>query len=138
MAKISAVDPRPGVIELPNALWVIDTEPERLQEVPGIGPVRAKRITSAWAEQKVVWEIMVFLHERGVGTARALRIFKTVRCRRRRGDEHEPLPPRPRHPRHRFKTADAIAIKLGVETTAMIRVRAGTRPERRCRSVESR
>ena len=43
----------------------------------GIGAVRAKRITDAWAEQKIVREIMVFLHSNGVGTARAVRIFKT-------------------------------------------------------------
>src|ERR1035438_5009066 len=49
----------------------IEAEPDRLRGVTGIGPVRAKRITDAWAEQKVVREIMVFLHENGVGTARA-------------------------------------------------------------------
>jgi exodeoxyribonuclease V alpha subunit len=48
-----------------------------LREVTGIGAVRAKRITDAWAEQKIVREIMVFLHSNGVGTARAVRIFKT-------------------------------------------------------------
>ena len=42
-----------------------------------IGVVRAKRITDAWAEQKIVREIMVFLHSNGVGTARAVRISKT-------------------------------------------------------------
>src|SRR5271157_357802 len=51
----------------------IEAEPDRLREVTGIGPVRAKRITDAWAEQKVVREIMVFLHQNGVGTARAVR-----------------------------------------------------------------
>src|SRR5213592_2111271 len=56
---------------------VIEAEPDRLQEVDGIGPVRAGRITAAWAEQKVVREIMVFLHSHGVGTARAVRIYKT-------------------------------------------------------------
>ena len=56
---------------------VIEAEPERLREVTGIGPMRAKRITDAWAEQKAVREIMVFLHSHGVGTARAVRIFKT-------------------------------------------------------------
>jgi exodeoxyribonuclease V alpha subunit len=56
---------------------MIEAEPMRLREVTGIGPVRAKRITDAWAEQKVVREIMVFLHEHGVGTARAVRIYKT-------------------------------------------------------------
>jgi hypothetical protein len=45
--------------------------------IRGIGPMRAAKITSAWADQKVIREIMVFLHEHGVGTARAVRIFKT-------------------------------------------------------------
>src|ERR1700731_484140 len=56
---------------------VIEAEPDRLREVTGIGPMRAKRIVGAWAEQKIVREIMVFLHSHGVGTARAVRIFKT-------------------------------------------------------------
>ena len=56
---------------------VIEAEPDRLREVTGIGPMQAKRITGAWAEQKIVREIMVFLHSHGVGTARAVRIFKT-------------------------------------------------------------
>ena len=44
---------------------VIEAEPDRLREVTGIGAVRAKRITDAWAEQKIVGEIMVFLHSNG-------------------------------------------------------------------------
>jgi exodeoxyribonuclease V alpha subunit len=56
---------------------IIEAEPERLREVTGIGLVRAKRITDAWAEQKIIREIMVFLHSNGVGTARAVRIYKT-------------------------------------------------------------
>ena len=56
---------------------VIEAEPDRMREVDGIGPVRAQRITAAWAEQKIVREIMVFLHSHGVGTARAVRIYKT-------------------------------------------------------------
>ena len=54
----------------------IEVEPERLREVTGIGPGRAGRITGAWAEQKIVREIMVFLHSNGVGAARAVRIYK--------------------------------------------------------------
>jgi exodeoxyribonuclease V alpha subunit len=50
---------------------IIEASPDRLREVDGIGPVRASRITAAWAEQKAVREIMVFLHSHGVGTARA-------------------------------------------------------------------
>jgi NAD-dependent DNA ligase len=49
---------------------IIEAQLDRLREVDGIGPVRAGRITAAWAEQKAVREIMVFLHSHGVGTAR--------------------------------------------------------------------
>ena len=56
---------------------VIEAEPARLREVPGVGPLRAERIVASWAEQKGVREIMVFLHSHGVGTSRAVRIYRT-------------------------------------------------------------
>ncbi|WAR43301.1 helix-hairpin-helix domain-containing protein [Methylomonas rapida] len=49
---------------------VIEQTPERLLELPGIGKKRQERVTSAWAEQKVILEIMVFLQSHGVGTSR--------------------------------------------------------------------
>ena len=104
---------------------VIEAEPERLCEVTGIGRVRAKRITDAWAEQKVVREIMVFLHSHGVGTARAVRIFRTYGA-----DAVEVMTENPYRLARDirgigFVTADAIAMKLGIAKTAMVRVRAG-------------
>jgi len=103
----------------------IEAEPDRLREVTGIGPVRAARITDAWAEQKVVREIMVFLHEHGVGTARSVRIYKTYSS-----DAVQVMTENPYRLARDirgigFKTADAIAMRLGIEKTAMIRVRAG-------------
>jgi exodeoxyribonuclease V alpha subunit len=104
---------------------VIEVEPARLREVTGIGAVRAKRITDAWADQKIVREIMVFLHSNGVGTARAVRIFKTYGS-----DAVQVMTENPYRLARDirgigFKTADAIAMKLGIEKTAMVRVRAG-------------
>ncbi len=104
---------------------VIEAEPDRLREVDGIGPVRANRIAAAWAEQKVVREIMVFLHSHGVGSARAVRIYKTYGA-----DAVQVMSENPywlaRDIRGiGFKTADAIAMRLGIDKTAMIRVRAG-------------
>ncbi len=86
---------------------------------------RAKRITDAWAEQKIVREIMVFLHSNGVGTARAVRIYKTYGA-----DAVQVMAENPYRLARDirgigFKTADAIAMKLGIEKTAMIRLRAG-------------
>src|SRR5271165_5871788 len=104
---------------------VIEAEPDRLREVDGIGPVRASRIAAAWAEQKAVREIMVFLHSHGVGTARAVRIYKTYGR-----DAIQVMTENPYRLARDirgigFKTADAIAMKLGIEKTAMVRVRAG-------------
>jgi exodeoxyribonuclease V alpha subunit len=55
---------------------VIQQEPDRLREVTGIGPKRAARIIAGWAEQKVIREIMLFLHSNGAGTSRAVRSIK--------------------------------------------------------------
>jgi exodeoxyribonuclease V alpha subunit len=104
---------------------VIEATPDRLREVEGIGPVRAASILAAWAEQKAVREIMVFLHSHGVGTARAVRIFKTYGA-----DAIQVMTENPYRLARDirgigFKTADAIAMKLGIEKTAMVRVRAG-------------
>jgi ATP-dependent exoDNAse (exonuclease V), alpha subunit - helicase superfamily I member len=63
---------------------------------------------TAWAEQKIIREIMVFLHSNGVGTARAVRIFKTYGADAVQVMSENPIAGSG-HPRHRFKTADAIA-----------------------------
>src|SRR5208337_494278 len=104
---------------------IIETTPDRLREVDGIGPVRAASILAAWAEQKAVREIMVFLHSHGVGTARAVRIFKTYGADAIQVMSENPYRLAKDIRGIGFKTADAIAIKLGIEKTAMIRVRAG-------------
>jgi exodeoxyribonuclease V alpha subunit len=104
---------------------IIEAEPARLREVTGIGAVRAKRITDVWAEQKIVREIMVFLHSHGVGTARAVRIFKTYGANAVQVMTENPYRLARDIRGIGFKTADAIAMKLGIEKVAMIRVRAG-------------
>ncbi|WP_232631733.1 SF1B family DNA helicase RecD2 [Methylobacterium sp. Leaf118] len=104
---------------------IIEAEPGRLLEVGGIGPKRAERIVRGWAEQKAVREIMLFLHAHGVGTARAVRIFKTY--------GHESIKVMTEDPYRLakdirgigFKTADAIAMKLGLTKEAPQRLRAG-------------
>jgi len=104
---------------------LIEQEPGRLREVTGIGAKRAARIVAGWAEQKAIREIMLFLHAHGVGTSRAVRIFKTY------GQQAIALITENPYRLARdirgigFRTADLVAAKLGIERTAMIRVRAG-------------
>ena len=104
---------------------VIEQDPGRLREVEGIGPKRAERIAAGWAEQKVVREIMLFLHAHSVGTSRAVRIYKTY------GSEAVAVISENPYRLARdirgigFKTADQIAVKIGIAKDAMVWVRAG-------------
>src|SRR5271154_850419 len=104
---------------------VIEHAPQRLLEVEGIGPKRARRITASWSDQKVIREIMAFLQGHGVSTSRAVRIFKTY------GADAIPLVSENPYRLARdingigFKSADLIAERLGIARTAMVRARAG-------------
>ncbi|MEO5821032.1 MAG: ATP-dependent RecD-like DNA helicase [Vicinamibacteraceae bacterium] len=104
---------------------VIESAPDRLRDVEGIGPQRALRISDGWRSQRAVRDIMVFLHGLGVGTSRAQRIYKTY------GIDAIPIlrdnPYRLARDVHGigFVVADKMASKLGIAATAMIRVRAG-------------
>ena len=108
-----------------EVLDIIEAQPERLREVSGIGPKRAERIAAGWADQKVIREIMVFLHAHGVGTARAVRIYRTYGTDSVRVMTEDPYRLAREVRGIGFKTADAIAMKLGFEPSAMVRVRAG-------------
>ncbi|HVS63074.1 MAG TPA: AAA family ATPase [Thermoanaerobaculia bacterium] len=104
---------------------VIEEHPERLKTVDGIGPIRLQRILDGWAEQRVIRDIMVFLQSHGIGTARAVRIYKTY------GADAVPLITENPYRLARdirgvgFKTADALAQRLGIAKDADVRARAG-------------
>jgi exodeoxyribonuclease V alpha subunit len=104
---------------------VIEQTPERLREIDGIGPKRAENIVAAWADQKAIREIMIFLHSHGVGTLRAVRIFKTYGADAIRLISENPYCLARDIRGIGFKSADQIAGKLGITKTAMIRARAG-------------
>jgi exodeoxyribonuclease V alpha subunit len=104
---------------------IIEQQPGRLREVTGIGPKRAERIIAGWAEQKVIREIMLFLHSNGVGTSRAVRIYKTYGADAIKLISENPYRLARDIRGIGFLTADQIAAKLGIEKTALIRVRAG-------------
>jgi exodeoxyribonuclease V alpha subunit len=110
-----------------DVFTVIEETPERMLSLPGIGKKRTDKVTAAWAEQKAIREIMVFLQSHGVGTGRAVRIYKTY------GDEAiikvSENPYRLALDIHGigFKTADVIAGRLGIAPDSLIRAQAGVR-----------
>ena len=108
-----------------RTLEIIDKESVRLQEVDGIGPGRREMIRESWREQKALRDIMVFLQSHEVGTACAMRIYKQY------GDQAITVV---RENPYRlcyevwgigFKTADRIALSLGVPPHSLDRARAG-------------
>ncbi len=104
---------------------IIEADPGRLEEVPGIGSFRAGRVAAGWAEQKAVRDIMVFLHGHGVSTSRAVRIFKTY--------GHDAITVMTDDPYRLardirgigFRSADVIAMRLGLTKESPQRLRAG-------------
>jgi exodeoxyribonuclease V alpha subunit len=104
---------------------VIEQQPERLREVPGIGLDRSAKITRAWQEQKQVKEIMLFLHSHGVSTNLAVKIYKTY------GDASLETVQKNPYQLERdiygvgFKTADRIAQALGLPPEHPARIEAG-------------
>jgi exodeoxyribonuclease V alpha subunit len=103
---------------------VIENQPERLQQLEGIGQKRQQDITDAWQQQKNLRDIMVFLHSHHLGTARAYRIFEAY------GDQAidrvKANPYQLVMDVHGigFKTADQLAQQLGVLPESVPRIAA--------------
>ena len=104
---------------------VIENDPERLLDVPGIGKRRLDMLVKSWAEQKAVRDIMLFLQTHGVGTARALKIYRRYRERAIAIVTENPYRLSLDIEGIGFQTADAIATSLGVAKNSVMRAEAG-------------
>ncbi|MYT71406.1 MULTISPECIES: ATP-dependent RecD-like DNA helicase [unclassified Streptomyces] len=108
-----------------DTLDIIEQEPKRLIEVPGLGPKRTKKIADAWEEQKAIKEVMVFLQSVGVSTSIAVRIYKKY------GDasigvvKNQPYRLAADVWGIGFLTADRIAQSVGIPHDSPERVKAG-------------
>jgi exodeoxyribonuclease V alpha subunit len=110
-----------------ETLEILDRDPGRISEVPGIGPARARSIRTAWSAQREVRKVMVFLQGYGVSPAFAARIY------RRYGTA---AIARVRENPYRlafdvwgigFASADRLAAALGIARDAPARADAGVR-----------
>ena len=106
---------------------IIEQYSARLEEIEGIGPERRRRIKAAWAEQKIIREIMVFLHSQGVGTTRAVRIYKTYGENAIEEVRGNPYALALDIPGIGFRTADQIARNIGIPHDSILRAGAGLR-----------
>lgn len=108
-----------------NTLNIIDTEPERLYEVEGIGKKRVELIKTCWEGQKTIRDVMVFLQTYEVSPSFAQKIYKTY------GNKSiEVVKERPYSLARDifgvgFKTADRLASQLGIAKDSPQRLDAG-------------
>lgn len=108
-----------------DALEVIEHEPQRLIEVPKLGPKRTKLIADAWEEQKAIKEVMVFLQGVGVSTSLAVRIYKQYHDKAIEVVREEPYRLANDVWGIGFRTADLIAKAVGIPHDSPQRVKAG-------------
>ncbi len=108
-------------------LEVIDHQPERLNEVPGLGPKRVALITQAWREQQQIKEIMIFLQELGLTPGLAVRIYKQYRESSLSVVRMQPYRLADEVYGIGFLTADRIARAQGVALDDPQRIGAGLR-----------
>jgi exodeoxyribonuclease V alpha subunit len=104
---------------------IIEKSPSRLTEVNGIGLGRRDKIVHAWQDQRNIREIMVFLQSHGVGTAKAVRIYKTYGQDAIARVQANPYQLARDIHGIGFKSADLIASHLGVAKDSLVRARAG-------------
>lgn len=106
---------------------VIEKNPEKLFELSGIGQHRQQKIVQSWQDQRKIREIVVFLHSHGVGTARAVRIYKTYGNKAIELLREDPYRLASDIRGIGFKTADALAERLGISRQSLQRARAGVK-----------
>ncbi|MCX4786807.1 MULTISPECIES: SF1B family DNA helicase RecD2 [unclassified Streptomyces] len=108
-----------------DTLDIIEQEPKRLVEVPGLGPKRTKMIATAWEEQKAIKEVMVFLQGVGVSTSIAVRIYKKYEDASISVVKNQPYRLAADVWGIGFLTADKIAQAVGIPHDSPERVKAG-------------
>ncbi|MFD9486009.1 ATP-dependent RecD-like DNA helicase [Streptomyces sp. NPDC059991] len=108
-----------------DTLDVIEQQPKRLVEVPGLGPKRTKLIGAAWEEQKAIKEVMVFLQGVGVSTSIAVRIYKKYEDASISVVKNQPYRLAADVWGIGFLTADRIAQAVGIPHDSPERVKAG-------------
>ncbi|TQK44692.1 exodeoxyribonuclease V alpha subunit [Streptomyces sp. SLBN-118] len=108
-----------------DTLDIIEQEPKKLIEVPGLGPKRTKLIGAAWEEQKAIKEVMIFLQGVGVSTSIAVRIYKKYEDASISVVKNQPYRLAADVWGIGFLTADRIAQAVGIPHDSRERVKAG-------------
>jgi len=103
---------------------ILSRDPERLRKVEGVGAVKLKEICRSWAEHQDIRDLIMFLQEHGVSTGLATKIYKQYADRSFTVLRSNPYQLSLDIWGIGFKTADQIALKLGLDPASPERVKA--------------
>ena len=108
-----------------ESLDIIEQHPRKLLNVQGIGEKTLAKITKAWADQREVKNIMLFLQSHGVSPAYAVKIYKTYGSQAIEIVERNPYQLASDIWGIGFKSADKIARAIGIAEDDPRRIEAG-------------
>lgn len=108
-----------------KTLEIIDNNPQKLLNINGVGPKKVDAIIQAWKDQKEIAKVMVFLKERDISTAFAVKIYKTYGDNSLELIQDDPYRLVEDIWGVGFKSADQLALKLGIEQNSLKRVKSG-------------
>ncbi len=108
-----------------DAFKILDTRPEKLLEIEGIGEKKAVAIHEAWLEQREMRGAMLFLQSYGIGTGYALRVFRHYGSASVQVLQENPYRLAVDIFGIGFVTADKIAYSMGFSKESPLRIRAG-------------
>ena len=103
---------------------ILTRDPERLREVGGVGAVKLKEIRRSWAEHRDIRDLIMFLQEHSVSTSLATKIYRQYGDRSFTVLKTNPYQLSFDIWGVGFKTADQIALKLGLDPGSLDRVKA--------------
>jgi exodeoxyribonuclease V alpha subunit len=107
-----------------DSLNILDTKPERLLEIEGIGPKKLEGIILGWAQQRSIRDLIIFLQKFSISPGFAHRLFKIYGQEAISRIQENPYRLARDIPNVGFKTADALAQKMGMATDAPARLDA--------------
>lgn len=108
-----------------DTLSIIESSPEKLLEIPGLGEKRLEKIKVCWQDQRSIRDVMVFLQTYGVSPIFAQKIFKTYRDQSIVKVKENPYALARDIFSIGFKTADTLAQKMGIGRESPQRIDAG-------------
>ncbi len=108
-----------------DTIKILDSDIEKLEEIPGIGKKRINTIMKSYLEQRVTKDIIIFFQSYGITVNMAMKIYKKFGVNCINIVKDNPYILTEYISGIGFRTADSIAKSLGIEKDSLFRIKSG-------------